>query len=178
MKNVLRFSVIFVCLSLIAGAALFGQQSYRFEAAGYRVQTDSEGFQKILLEGFFSYGVPGYPDLPSKILLIAVPPDADLNTISLSPSEKAGRSIGRFNIREIPALETYADGQHRSGEKADCYTRDAYFPQKSVEFLGSSQMRKWKILRVKYTPFRYNPVTQDLLYIPEAGLRIGYARHG
>jgi hypothetical protein len=176
MKSFLRISAIFVCLSLAAGVALFGQQSYRLQAVDYRIQADSGGFQTILIDGFFSYGIPGYPDLPSKIVLIAVPPDADLSSISLTPSEIGGRSLGRFNIREIPAQETYADGQQTRGEKADCYTHDAYFPGRSVEFLGSSQMRKWKIARVKYTPFRYNPVTQDLLYVPEVVLRIGCAR--
>ena len=29
------------------------------------------------MPGYYSYGIPGYPDLPSRIFRIALPPDVD-----------------------------------------------------------------------------------------------------
>lgn len=176
MKKFVHLSSLFVFALSFSGLSLFGQQAYQIKAADYRVQADAEGFQDIAIDGFFSYGIPGYPNLPSRIYLIAVPPNADLSTLTLQSTEMGGRSLGRFRIREIPALETWADERRTSGDRADCYTKNDYFPAKTVELLGSARMRKWRIIRVKYTPFQYNPVTQDLVYVPEVRVRLSYAR--
>jgi hypothetical protein len=176
MRKIVRSRVIFIVGLFVSGLPLLGQQAYQFKAADYVVQTDREGFQNISIDGFFSYGIPGYPDLPSKIYLIAVPADAELSTLVMRTTEIAGRSLGSFRIRELPALETWADGQQTVGDKADCYTKSDYFPEKTVELLGSCRMRKWKIVRLKYTPFRYNPVTQELIHVPEVEVRLSYAR--
>jgi len=37
-------------------------------------------------------------------------------------------------------------------------------------------LRKWKIVHIKYTPFKYNPETSDLRFIPEVSVRIRYDR--
>jgi len=50
------------------------------------------------MEGYFSYGVPGYPDLPSKIYQIAVPPNIDLNSIEVEFHEDGRTSLGIFHI--------------------------------------------------------------------------------
>lgn len=152
------------------------EQIYHFKAPDYHVETTKDGFHKILIDGFFSYGVPGYPDVPSKIFRIAVPPDTDLNSIGLEYHEHGRISLGTFHIMELPPMVTWVDGKRIVGEKADVYSNNSDYPDKTIEHLGYSQMRKWKIINIKYTPFQYNPVTKNLTFVPEVTLIIRYSQ--
>ncbi|MBC8460437.1 MAG: hypothetical protein H8D67_20835 [Deltaproteobacteria bacterium] len=105
------------------------------------------------MEGYYSYAVPGYPDLPSKIYRIAVPPDIDLHSIEVEYFCGGVVSFGSFQIREIPPLVTWVDGIQIVGKKADVYLKDSYYPEKVVEYLGFSQMRKWCQWSFKSEPF-------------------------
>lgn len=172
-KWVLLLIMLF-CLN--TGLYLYAEQEYHFKAPDYIVETTKGGFHKILMEGYFSYGVPGYPDLPSKIFQIAVPPDTDLNGIEFEYHELGRISLGTFHIEELPPMVTWVDGNRIIGKKADVYSNNSDYPGKTVEHLGFSQMRKWKIVNIKYTPFQYNPVTKNLTFIPEVTLIIRYNR--
>jgi len=163
-------------LSLFSGLFLHGDQIYNFKSPDYHIDTTTEGFHRIVIEGYFSYGVPGYPDLPSKIFQIAVPPDVELNSIEITFSESEKIYLGNFLIKELPPLATWKDGVRTVDSKADVYSNDAFYPERILENAGISQMRKWRIFKVKYTPFQYNPVTQELLFIPRVTLRIKYSR--
>jgi len=152
------------------------EQIYHFKAPDYHIETTKDGFHKILINGFFSYAVPGYPDLPSKIFKIAVPPDTDLNSIDLEYHEYGRISLGTFHIMELPPMATRVDGRRIVGEKANVYSNNSYYPDNTVEYLGFSQMRKWKIINIKYTPFQYNPITEDLIFVPEVAINIRYSQ--
>ncbi len=174
-KSIL-IGILFLFFVSFTGLFLYGEQIYHFKALDYRIETTKDGFHKILMDEYFSYGVPGYPDLPSKIHQIAVPPDIDLNSIEVEFHESGRTSLGVFHVKELPPMVTWVDGERIIGEKTDIYSRDFYYPEKIVEYLGISQMRKWRIVNVKYTPFRYNPVTKDLAFVPEVTLVIRYSR--
>ena len=176
-KKWLTFFII-VLLFFSTGLFLNAEQIYHFKSPDYRIETTEDGLHKILMEGYFSYGVPGYPDLPSKIYQIAVPPDVDLKSIDVEYHERRRTSLGVFHIRELPPMATWIDGERIIGEKADIYSKDSYYPEKTVEHLGISQMRKWIIVNIKYTPFQYNPVTKELMFVPEVNLAIRYSGPG
>jgi len=176
MKNKNWIVFFFSIIYFFTGIFLHCEQIYHLKTPDYRVEITKDGFHSIRINGYFSYGLPGFPDLPSKIYRIAVPPDVDLNTIVVEYNVHEKNSIGVFHIRELPPMATWVDGQKIIGKKANTYTQDAYYPEKIIEFLGVSQMRKWKIVTVKFTPFQYNPVTQDLRHIPEVFLTIQYNR--
>jgi hypothetical protein len=165
--------IVFFCF--YSGAFLYGGQTYHFKAPNYRIEMIRDGYHKILMDGYFSYAVPGYPDVPSKIFQIAVPPDVDLKSIDVEYHERKKISLGSFNIPELPAMETWVNGQRIIGKKADIYSNDSYYPEDTIEHLGCSQLRKWRIVNIKYSPFQYNPVTKALLFVPEVTLVIKYS---
>ena len=170
---VLFSSIVFFCF--YSGAFLYSEQTYHFKAPDYRIEMLKDGFHKILMDGYFSYAVPGYPDVPSKIFQIAVPPDVDLKSIDIEYHERGKISLGSFYIPELPPMETWVNGQRIIGKKADVYSNDLYYPEDTIEYLGFSQLRKWRIINIKYTPFLYNPVTKDLSFVPKVTLVIRYS---
>ena len=178
MKNKKLMTFFIISIYLSGGFLLYGDQIYHLVSSDYRVDMIKDGFHKIVMEGYFSYGIPGYPDLPSKIFQIAVPPEIDLNSIKVYAADSGKINLGSFRIKELPPLATWRNNVKITGRKADVYVNNSFYPEETVEYLGISQMRKWRIVKVKYTPFQYNPITSELRYIPEVTLRIKYSKIG
>jgi hypothetical protein len=175
MKSFKRIIIFSLFYSILFVLGISAAQHYHLKTPEYRIEMTKDDFQKISIEGYFSYGVSGYPDLPSQVFRIALPPDIDINSIEINYSEGTKQSIGSFNIRELPPLETWVDGERIIGEKADIYSNDSYYPERVIEYLAVSQMRKWRIVSLKYNPFQYNPVTQDLLFTPDVDIEVKYS---
>jgi len=169
--------VAFVCfLIFLLSSNLHADQTYSLKAPDYRMELTDDGFTRILLRGYYSYGVPGYPDLPCKIFRFVVPADVARESIKVEYSVKTIKDLGQFDIRELPPMATRHDDRMVLGGKANIYSNNVYYPEEAIEYLGFSQMRKWKFINVKYTPFQYNPGTKDLIYIPEVEIKIIYDR--
>ena len=175
MENKKKIALFILLFCLSSGLFLHSEQIYPFKSPDYRIETTEDGFHKIIMERYFSYGVPGYPDVPSKIYQIAMPPDIDLNSIEVEYHERGRISLGDYQIKELPPMATWVDGERIIGEKADIYSKDSYYPENIIEYLGISQMRKWQIVNIKHTPFQYNPITKDLIFVPEVTLVIRYS---
>nr|MBC8460827.1 hypothetical protein [Deltaproteobacteria bacterium] len=169
--------VAFVCfLILLLPSNLYADQIYSLKAPNYRMDLTDDGFTQVLIKGYYSYGVPGYPDLPCKIFRFVVPADVVRESIKVEYSVKTINDLGQFDIRELPRMVSRHDDRMVLGGKANIYSNNEYYPEEAIEYLGFSQMRKWKFINVKYTPFQYNPGTNDLRYIPEVEVKITYDR--
>ena len=176
MRNKKRYLFFLAFLCFFLGVYLYSDQTHQFEAPMYHIEITEDGYHRISMPGYYSYGIPGYPDLPSRIYRIALPPDVDGDDVEVEYFETSAVHLGTFRIRELQPMVTWVNGERIFGEKADIYSNDSNYPGKVVEYLGISQMRKWRIINIKYTPFQYNPVTQDLRFIPEVRLSIRFTR--
>jgi hypothetical protein len=176
MKGKGILTIIIFSLTLFLVTNLYSEQSYNLKAENFRIDNTKDNFQRIIVEGYYSYGVPGYPDLPCKIYRIAVPPEVDPHSIKVNYTTDSVEHLGNYNIREVPHMAAWVDGKMLKGDKADVYGKDQFFPQDCIEYLGFSQMRKWRIVTFKFTPFRYNPVTGELIFIPGAKVSVQYKK--
>ena len=167
---------IFLGVVFPGGCLLYGEQTYKLITPNYQLDKKLSGFHKISIDGFFSYGVPGYPDLPAILYHIAVPPGVDLSSIQIEVVDQKMESLGGFRIKELPPLATWVDGRKIIAESAPVYSQNAYFPENIAEMSCISQMRKWKIVSIKFTPFQYNPITNDLKHISEVTVQIRYSQ--
>jgi hypothetical protein len=174
MKNKKKYLTFFVILTLFLISNLYSQQTYRMEVPEYRIEGTGDGYHRIIINGYYSYAIPGYPNLPSRIFRVAVPPEIDPNSINVNYTIKKSEYLGIYNIKEIPAMRTWVDGQYITGNKADIYTEDYFFPGDCIEYMGFSQMRKWRMAAFKYTPFQYNPVSNELRFVSEVNVTIDY----
>jgi hypothetical protein len=151
-----------------------GKLSYSLKAPGYTIQSMADGFDRVLVDGYLSYAVPGYPDLPCKIFRFAVPYDVSAKQIKVDYAVRKTENLGKFNIRELPPMATWDGDRMVLAGKADVYLKDTYLPENTIEYLGFSQMRKWKFVNVKYTPFQYNPISRELKFLSEVAVTITY----
>ncbi|QTA83685.1 Uncharacterized protein dnl_60990 [Desulfonema limicola] len=176
MKNLKIFFMVSFLMTIIMVCELqAAEQTYNFKTPVYTADT-VDNIHHLSIKNYYSYPVPGYPDLPSKIYRFAIPPDAVESSIKVDYTVSETEELGSFNISEVSPMMTRVDGKEIIGKKADIYNVNAYFPKKIVEYMGLSQMRKWKIVTLQYTPFQYNPVTGQLKYFSSVSVTIKYAQ--
>jgi hypothetical protein len=178
LKRLAIFPLLGVFFIPILARGQSGRQVYNLRAQEHEIRKIKGNFDEIRMDGFYSYSVPGFPDLPAKLYYIALPPDVDEYSIEVDYSAKGLVDLGSYRIKEISPLFSYKDNKQIIGDKAEIYPQNNFFPEKTVEYLGFSQMRKWRLVRLRYTPFQYNPDTKNLLYIPRVEVRITYEQKG
>ena len=115
---------------------------------------------------------PGNPLLPVEVFDIALPPDADLQSLKINVLQ-AEQIIqpGYYAIEPAPPAAVSPPemaklildwGENEAnilnGKNTQVYSADEWFPAYPVEILETSQMRKWVFVRVAFYPFQYNPV--------------------
>jgi len=173
-----------------------GEIALIFQAGKHEIKNHQYEFkgifqkgQQIRMEGFGSTGSPGDPLLPLRVYDVALPPDVDWKTVKLDLEEVDPVILpGDYRIlprppRIIPVpngeIVDWGEGKKIvDGRNSKVYESDQFHPSDSVTLLSHSQMRKWKFIRVGFTPIQYNPVLEILRLIPAVRVRITYERIG
>jgi hypothetical protein len=86
--------VTFVMFFATSGA-MYAQQTLALQSPEYEIAISNSGHHILTAEGYYSYAVPGYPDLPSRIIYVAVPPNVDINSIEVLLSHSQVTDLGR-----------------------------------------------------------------------------------
>lgn len=177
-------------MGAVANAATSGPESFTYiiQSPPYQISQLPNGYHRIVSDGCGNHAsAPGYPALPSRNLRLAVPPDTDLDSISITlESEDVIVIPGDYDIQPLsvpvpvggssykrhwPANVDQATGKDRSA-----YSSNTSYPGSFVAPLPYSQMRKWKMARCEFSPFQYNPVTKQLLLLRSGTIRVTFAR--
>jgi hypothetical protein len=134
---------------------------------------------EIVVPGFASSEEPGRPRLPYKVLLLGIPPDAD---VSLDISSAAAQ-IGQQSRTTCPAAQTLSKLQEDGSLARDTaawapdatvYTTNAFYPSQIARVVDLGFMRSQRIVRVELTPLQVNPVTGETRYHPQMQLRVNF----
>ena len=171
-----------LCLSLIfvlagAAAASADTLSLTFKADAPQLAKDASGYDVPRLTDFSMSAVPGRPMLPHRVFNIALPPDADWASLRLTVTAIDEQKLpGFFTVRTCPPDSAWKDGQWLTSPAPGEAATGA--PQSAVSLMGVSQLRKWKFVRVEFSPFRYAPETGALSLIRRADIQIAYSRTG
>jgi hypothetical protein len=154
----------------------------------YQVTAGGDGFDLLQVEGFDPFGAPGDPALPGKIYNVAVPPDVSWESVTVEVLRaEAAELPGSHEIAPAPPPVTWVDGQKIvawgenaasivDGRNTKVYQDDAYFPSSYVTPVAQSQMRKWRFVRLLFTPLQYNPVSKKLRLATEVEVRLTFER--
>ena len=134
---------------------------------------------EIAVPGFASSEEPGRPRLPYKVLLLGVPPDAD---VSLDISSAAAQ-IGQQSRTTCPSAQTISSLQEDGSLARDTaawapdaavYATDGFYPSQIARVVDLGFMRSQRIVRVELTPLQVNPVTGETRYHPQVQLRVNF----
>jgi len=150
-------------------------------AGEYQIIDRDNGQQMIKMEDFGNLLVPGKPMLPAKGFMIALPPGAEVSsvtTIRTSPVEIQGT----YKIKPAPP---FLPSNHRKDTVKKClqewqrnydatYSSDQIYPQDVGKYLGAGGLRKYTFARVAYFPFSYRPKSGRLTFNPSLIVSIDY----
>ena len=99
------------------------------EAGQYRIIDAGEGEQVIKMDGFGNLLIPGKPMLPAKSFMIALPPGAEVLSVTadgITPVEIQGQ----YSIRPAPPVlpcalpNEQSSGQRVARETEGCYRKE------------------------------------------------------
>ena len=139
----------------------------------------------LSMEGYDTYMSPGDPMIPVRLMRIALPPDADLDSVAISYSVLASSVLdGAYSVAPAPPMAAW-DGTRTiidwgegkdivDGYNLNVYSLDAFFVAEAVVPASYSQMRKWKMAQFSFYPVQYNPVTGKLRGIDRVKIDITY----
>ena len=176
-----------LALTGLLAASAFGEAlTITLEAGDYEISTDEKGQQRILMEDFGSLARPGEPWLPGRSFAIALPPLAEVRSVTVEPV--GSRDLpGSYAIAPRPPIlpqmridESWMADIQREWEahRRQIYDSDARYPAQPGQLAGTGRMRKYSFARVAFTPFAYHPVSGRLVYHPAARVTIDYSAPG
>lgn len=143
----------------------------------------------VRMEGFNATTSPGDPKLPVRIYEIALPPNVDWQSLKLSADAGETKIIpGEYDILPAPPERARVDDQELvdwgegkdivGGRNMHIYGKDAYLPQNPVRIVAHSQLRKWRFIRVEFSPIQYNPAKKSIRLVQSLNLRLHFMRIG
>jgi len=168
--------------NVVGGAA--NEISIQFSSNNYNITKDADGYDSINMNEFSIKYITGEPMLPSRIANVLLLPNADISSIKLEViSENTKQLDGTYNIQPAPEPRILLDNGTYDFAASDepieviksaVYQNDSAYPEKNVQLLPYSQMRKWIFVPVQFIPFKYNPVQKTLILIENATVKISY----
>lgn len=126
---------------------------------------------------------PGEPELPVFTSFILLPPETDMRSVEVSiDNYSEERLFGEYDISPatIPTnIEGYAhvprDKNIRNGKDIDIYSRNEIFPNEITSIQDLGQLNLFKIVKVKTSLFRYNPIEKSLYRLSKGDINVTYS---
>ncbi|MBU1420641.1 MAG: hypothetical protein KKD01_00470 [Proteobacteria bacterium] len=167
----------------------FRAGKYEIIKSEYLSLKDKQSGSLVDMEGFNTTNSPGDPLLPARIYEIALPPNIDWETLQLSVDSMEKKILpGNYDMLPAPPerarveeeeLVDWGEGKDIvAGRNMNVYGRDSYFPEEPVRIVSYSQLRKWRFLRLEFSPVHYNPAKQSLRVIRSIKIRLSFMRIG
>jgi hypothetical protein len=139
---------------------------FEVDLSQYRIEPSVyvEGTERIMLPGFGSASLPGEPLIPSRRVLLALPPDGGY---TLRTSVLRSQPLGRHRLEPVPFPEVVRD-ESGSISASDRYRIDpAVYNQSPATFSVSGEpvarIRHQRVLPVLIQPLTYDPVSGETI---------------
>jgi hypothetical protein len=142
--------------------------SITLHAGTYNINNLENGKTEIVMENYGSLITPGEPVLPSKLFYIGLPPGGKVVSIELINSE----SEDIPGVYQITSGLPINDGNMKIN--TNIYNSNKPYPTDPFEYLGMSQMRKYSLAMIQFSPVTYYPASGKLVLHSSITLRINY----
>jgi len=137
---------------------------------------------EISIDGFGRLLIPGKPNIPSKIISIAIPPGAKVRDVNYTVESEIILP-GNYKIinTQLPKITYEKDSDVYLNELSQCtknyekvYSSNNPYPSSIVEFIQSSGYRKYNLVDVRVNPVAYLPLDGKLIYYSDITIDISY----
>ncbi|MBU0677505.1 MAG: hypothetical protein KJ626_05255 [Verrucomicrobia bacterium] len=185
LRKALRLGVVFVLAAFVASAAPVHDGSIEAEVSfpAPSVVQSADGLVNVAIEGLSYPGKPARPELPQDSLLYALPPDADLSSVTVTAEPISQTELALpGKVRPGAPMRVSAEGSAVYGDAEEVvdgfdiavYGTDALYPVTTASIVDFPKMRKWQMVRIQVNPVSYNPVQNILRYSENIRLTINY----
>ncbi|MGB5051272.1 MAG: C25 family cysteine peptidase [Caldilineaceae bacterium] len=136
--------------------------------------------QQIVLAGYEAAGTAGTPQLPSRSLLLGIPPGA-VPTVEIL-AQSADPLPGTYRL--CPVADAVAEENEGDvvryveqpvAPDALAYGKNEFLPATPVRITENGQMGRLQFVRVEITPFQYNPATGVLIHFSQLQVRVSHS---
>ncbi len=183
-RSLLSMTLLIILVFGTAGAALTNTSesiTIAIPVGEYSIDSRTDG-NIATIENFGYLLIPGKPKLPSRIFPVALPPGAEVISVTYDVGEVIELS-GTYDIPPSPLPR--AIGQ----EDPEVYQRDKLqydtnyesvygssdvYPVQAVELVQTGMYRKYNLVDIRVTPFAYYPQTRQLVYHSDIVVTISY----
>ena len=170
-----------VLMCIFAVHAYGSERRIVIQSRPYSFVDMHENRVQVLMDGFGTLTSPGYPALPSRIFLIAFPPHARILSVDVG-SQKLEFLPDTYDIMctkpIVPSGESDDDVRSLLSEyrraKETIWSTDRYFPERAGEYLGTDYHGSIPVVKVRFTPFSYNPLTRNVRIVHELIVDVSY----
>lgn len=183
MSRHLRFALLALLVVVFAffghSVVLAGTISVPFEQGVVKLLSEPDGSVRFEGEKLQFPGQVGEPCIPYRVLKILLPPEAQLDTLSVSLDSVVESDLpGLGDVEPVKPMATW-DGEKvvvawpegrtiEDGRDVDIYEKDVLFPENRTLEVRTGEIRGWKVVDVPVALFRYNPVTRKLVQLESA----------
>jgi hypothetical protein len=143
----------------------------KLETPAFQIATAADSFAEIEIDGFSLSAIPGSLALPRRVVSLALPPDADLDSLSLQ--------VLTAEVEELPGVYQIRNIQPDISEEGtvspiDPQPLSIIAPDSYVRLLSTGQMRKWRFVSLEYSPFTYDALLGKLSLASRVVVSISY----
>lgn len=148
-----------------------------------RSSPQRQAIVRLSQPGFCSSVSSGDPAIPCKRIYVALPPDVDAGSVSITPGSYSTAPVpGTYDIAPVPAAATSEGGLHwgagkilANGRNRKTYGSNSFYPAQQLRLVEVGNLRTWKIAVLEYWPYAYNPATGQLRCITSNGAQLSYS---
>ncbi len=170
--NKIIFVIMTFLLSgeIVCGRGLFIKQSFPEECISFSY---SQGYDIVNLKETFPISYIGNPELPVKVIYIAIPPDANVEEIKVISINKMVLE-GEYSIIPTQAPESVTKKRQWTVPNPEVYSKDALYPGDVVRRSSEGYLAGHKIASILFYPLQYNPVKKKLILYRDIEIEVEY----
>lgn len=139
------------------------------------VRTNGIDFDQISLDKCVLSDSPGEPQLPVRIVVIGVPPEAEIEIEILERESEERSGVNLTSPLKIEKSDKSRLGYEVSYQGLDkAFMLDRFFPEKIVALETPTFLRNQRIVRLKIYPIQYNPQRKTIRYHPQLTISVRF----
>ncbi len=172
-----------VLVSFASSTTFAGQITLHLDSPPCKILKDS-GETPFFIKGFGNLEDPGAPQLPEKSYWVLLPPNADLNTVTLKITGKTVTPLhDKLLVPPCPPARSMDEnpqthwGQKKNivnGLNLDIYEKNEFYPKTPLTLEFTCRLKDKNLARVLFRPLQYNPVTKQAAWIQEVTFEIDF----
>ncbi len=130
-------------------------------------------YHTIFIEGCGPYPKIGKPDVPVKIFFFDLPEDSNWSLSIIDTDSTVIKDVNLMPVQALPMDSIQGETPVFEKDKT-VYAEDSLFPAMSLLGLKTVMVRDQRMLEVRFTPLRFNPVTKSAVIIKKIQFEVTF----